>query len=176
MLNIFPPSQLIIFRFCIVWVFLLSGTLTSRVYPNNIHDAHTRPEVEYNADSNSTCTQPAAPIVWLHVHVPKTAGLYLLQHLKFKLRLNTFHDMRGIDFLGLTPDAQAQYDAVLGHFGYGLHLAESWHLSSLRTPRYTTVLRHPVDRLVSQFQFERYGLLVCLWGYMCWFSHFFCRL
>ncbi len=46
-----------------------------------------------------------------------------------------------------------QVAAVAGHFGFGLHASPRWKLND-HEPRYMTVLREPIARLISQFQFE----------------------
>lgn len=94
------------------------------------------------------------PLV-VFVHVPKTAGLSMLLYLQQGLSIPVFHAVHPGQFLSLPQESQNRYSAVFGHFGYGLHKLEGWKLPpALRRPAYATMLRHPVSRIVSQFQFE----------------------
>ncbi|MGD0102979.1 MAG: hypothetical protein ABSC06_02955 [Rhodopila sp.] len=96
--------------------------------------------------------------LWLDMqyflHLPKTAGTSLLAHVRANLppeRLFTvYHGITRQDFKYYRHLVRPE-TLLFGHFSFGFH--ELWHDA---VPRYATVLRHPVDRVVS---FYRY----CLW-------------
>ena len=100
--------------------------------------------------------------ILVYVHIPKCAGLSMLMHLRQHVlagsksaRRGVFHALRASQFLALDFDAQNEYGAVVGHFGFGIHVADGWKLS--RPALFLTMLREPVSRIVSQFQFENPG-------------------
>ena len=97
------------------------------------------------------------PPILLHLHIPKTGGAFLRAHMEQSLRDRRqtlfAYGLRGAgSFLDLAEDAQMLAGGVHGHFGYGMHLRPGWKLTNLRRPLYTTVLRDPVERTISQFQ------------------------
>jgi hypothetical protein len=83
------------------------------------------------------------------MHIGKTAGTSLHHMLCENLRdLSIYHTSRpGFD--NTTPDEIEPYDLILGHFCYR-------HTSKFRPERFMiTVLRDPVDRVVSLYNFLR---------------------
>lgn len=84
------------------------------------------------------------------MHIPKTAGIALDQALREALRPERSLDaltMLGIAYLA---DSDLEdFDYIHGHFGYRL-------FHRLKRPsRKITVLRHPVDRVISSYYYYR---------------------
>ncbi len=91
----------------------------------------------------------------LFVHIPKTAGTTMTQVLKHNYReprtyyLGSNVQPRIADFMALSAEAQAHYELVVGHMSYGLHAS----LPPTRPHRYFTMLRDPIERVISLYFF-----------------------
>ena len=109
--------------------------------------------------------------ILIYVHIPKTGGAFMRRYLReglkqrnatmFSYGLGTRH---GNSFLDWPAERQNRFTLVHGHFGYGIHMVHGWKLSELRTPTYLTMLRHPVDRILSQFYFEMRSPMGRIWN------------
>ncbi|MBM2816011.1 MAG: hypothetical protein HW421_2773 [Ignavibacteria bacterium] len=85
--------------------------------------------------------------IFLHLH--KTAGNTIGEFLKnaygskhfLEFELDNFFD----DYIRLIPDIN--YKMIKGHFSYGIHK----HINSQDDYKYFTVLRNPVNRVISNF-------------------------
>src|SRR6056297_2979408 len=90
--------------------------------------------------------------VFIFLHITKTGGRTLEKVLRSMLKPNggTWYDFDGSlksyeSFMALQPHEKDAFDALYGHFHYGIH-------ETLTRPyRYVTLLRHPVDRVVSHY-------------------------
>jgi hypothetical protein len=93
--------------------------------------------------------------VLIFVHIPKTAGTTLGRILERQFprdQIYTFdhNEQRQIDRLKiLSTEEKDQIRCVKGHVPFGLH---EWFS---QTPRYVTVLRHPIERAVSGYYFSQ---------------------
>lgn len=110
--------------------------------------------------------RPSAPDVLIHLHIPKTGGTSLNSMVQHGFPEAEVSDTMIIgseryNCLGLAPyelcrERFASYAAddlrriryVTGHLPMGLHQAFD------RTAKYFTVIRHPVDRVISDFFFR----------------------
>lgn len=98
----------------------------------------------FRSDGNIT-RHPKKP--FLFVHVPKTAGSTLSSVFKRNERPSRFLHTWAQPHLYDMPKVAAK-DTVFGHFRYGLHFYFR------RNCTYMTVLREPVDRVVSHYYFH----------------------
>lgn len=91
--------------------------------------------------------------VLIYLHVPKCAGQTLSSALRLSFRRSRVLYLDGLDkplheVVGsISPEALSQVELVLGHIHYGVHKFLP------REPAYVTVLRDPVDRVVSLYKF-----------------------
>jgi hypothetical protein len=91
----------------------------------------------------------------IFLHLPKTAGSTLTTVLRWQYRrlrpeqIMRFDTQgRGFDDIGLLPiDHRAQLKVLMGHFPYGVHD----HLPN--ACRYVTIVREPVQRVVSTYRY-----------------------
>jgi hypothetical protein len=93
----------------------------------------------------------------IFVHIPKAAGTTLnhiieahyTQENSFATSMTRLHPEGSLDAFEALSDAErARIRLLNGHMGFGLH-------EKLPRPAlYVTLLRHPVDRVVSNFYFE----------------------
>jgi hypothetical protein len=93
----------------------------------------------------------------IFVHIPKTAGStlnYIIEsHFtpenSFGTSMTRHHPEGTLDgFMALSPEQRAPIRLLNGHMGFGLHE---------RLPRsaaYVTILRHPVERVLSHYAYE----------------------
>jgi len=99
--------------------------------------------------------QRTKPLLFF-VHIPKTAGTtlggILVQHYG-RDRVFACHPDRSIvgytaeDFLSFPAEKRNKFQLVRGHFGYGLH-------EDYQEPyKYITILRDPVDRVISHYYY-----------------------
>ena len=95
--------------------------------------------------------KPARPVVFLHI--PKTAGSTLYRIIESHYRWETIYTLWQTgtldEFQQLSPAALAKIEMLRGHFAFGLQqqLPE--------TAVYFTILREPVDRVISYYHFIR---------------------
>ena len=96
------------------------------------------------------------------IHIPKTGGTTILDILRKQVYFNQFKRIHSIysphpkKFLRNIPRILDEIKSLSilpkvigGHFGYGVHQA----LDTL--PRYFTVLRNPIERVVSEYYFTK---------------------
>lgn len=97
------------------------------------------------------------PPIDLFVHIPKTAGTTMIQLLMQNypqagtFNLGSIVQQRITEFKSLTPDQQNNYQLVVGHMSYGLHE----YIAPSRSYRYFTMMRDPVERVLSLYYFIR---------------------
>lgn len=105
----------------------------------------------------SRVSSPSRRIV-LFLHIPKAAGLTLYEILDREYgrsRIYTFAGGRqrlqtAVDqFFVLPASQQDRYDLLRGHFGFGIHERIG------RAASYITLLREPVDRVVSHYHYVK---------------------
>src|SRR5579863_3694148 len=122
-----------------------------------------------NGDTPSNVgARPAAPDILIHLHIPKTGGTSLNSMVQHGFRndevvgIEVFDEMgRELrDGLGLaryeycrqllasSANDLRRIRYVTGHLPIGLHRAFD------RCAKYFTVIRHPVDRVISEFFFR----------------------
>jgi hypothetical protein len=105
--------------------------------------------------STPTVPQRTEPLLFF-IHIPKTAGTtlggILVQHYG-RDRVFACHPDRAIvgytaeDFLSFPAEKRNNFQLVRGHFGYGLH-------EDYQEPyKYITILRDPVDRVISHYYY-----------------------
>ena len=116
--------------------------------------------------SSNLKVRPSAPDVLIHLHIPKTGGTSLNSMVQHAFEGTEVSDTMVIgseryNCLGLAPfelcrehfasyggDDLRRIRYVTGHLPMGLHQAFD------RTVKYFTVIRHPVDRVISDFFFR----------------------
>jgi hypothetical protein len=89
----------------------------------------------------------------IFVHLPKTAGTTLARIIERNYGsaavLSLYGSSTGEELATMSAAALAQFRAVMGHFSFGAH-------RFLPTPSpYITMLREPVDRVISHYYFVR---------------------
>ena len=90
----------------------------------------------------------------IFVHIPKTGGSTMRQIIlnnvdpRRTLTVGSDHEKVMREFAALSQHERDQYVAALGHFRYGIH-----RFFSSGTPRYFTMLRHPVERTLSNYSY-----------------------
>ncbi len=127
---------------------------------------HRSQDPESSNASTNIGVRPAVPAVLIHLHIPKTGGTSLNSMVHHGFRNNEILDITVIpaaryNGLGLAPhelcrqhlashapDALRRIRYVSGHLPVGLHRAFD------RTAKYFTIIRHPVDRVISDFFFR----------------------
>ncbi len=110
--------------------------------------------------------RPSVPDILIHLHIPKTGGTSLNSMVQHAFAGAEISDTMAIgseryNCLGLAPyelcrerfasyagDDLRRIRYVTGHLPMGLHRAFD------RTAKYFTVIRHPVDRVISDFFFR----------------------
>lgn len=92
----------------------------------------------------------------IFLHIPKTAGTAIRDIVKGNYRKREIHNFPDIDareameeFRRLPEEDRRRFRAVLGHMWFGLHEAIP------RPAAYVTLLRDPVDRIVSHYHFVK---------------------
>ena len=110
-------------------------------------------------------TRLVAPDILIHLHIPKTGGMSLSSMIKHAFRNDEIFDStaRGDEIYtglgvatdecchkrlsGLSPNARCRLRYVAGHVPMGIHRELD------RPAKYFTVIRNPIDRVVSYFFF-----------------------
>ena len=88
------------------------------------------------------------------IHIPKTSGSTVCAALRKKFAKSEQISWYGRDRFrsglpALAKEINSDTNFVAGHFAYGIDTFVS------RTVEYFTILRHPVDRVISSFEFTR---------------------
>lgn len=100
--------------------------------------------------------RPRRPLYWprplVFLHIPKAGGSTLQDYILSHYPGGRFYRFTGdtqqwLDFPSIPEDERALYDALAGHVHFGVHR----HLPDPST--YITMLRDPVDRVVSHYYF-----------------------
>lgn len=95
--------------------------------------------------------QPGKPVVFLHI--PKTAGSTLYRIIETHYRWESIYTMWQTgtldEFKQLPPEKLAKIEMLRGHFAFGL----AKQLPT--TAAYFTILREPIDRVISYYHFVR---------------------
>ena len=82
----------------------------------------------------------------IFIHIPKTAGTSLYQMLKTSLG----EEKVGYSYILTSPPAYyMKYEYLIGHFDYDL----AYYLLPNREKKFYTILRNPIDRLISKYLF-----------------------
>jgi hypothetical protein len=95
-----------------------------------------------------------APRPLIYIHLPKAGGstlqeVIVRQYAGGRSFRFTGDSARYAEFLALRPEARREFDLLLGHVQFGLH----HHLPDPAT--YITMLRDPVERVISHYHFVR---------------------
>ena len=123
-----------------------------------------------NGDAPSNVgARPTAPDILIYLHIPKTGGTSLNSMVQHGFRNDEVFGIRVYDSMGrdlrdglglaryeycgqllasYAPDDRRRIRYVTGHLPIGLHRAFD------RRANYFTVIRHPVDRVISEFFFR----------------------
>lgn len=96
-----------------------------------------------------------APVL-IFLHVPKAGGISLLSVIRDNYRSARIYEVGGnrpslaeLEFRGMSERERLAFDAIAGHLRFGLH-------ECIRRPTtYLTVLRDPIDRVLSTYAFVR---------------------
>lgn len=103
---------------------------------------------------------------YIFIHIPKTAGTSfrseLIKNIKSNYHgyadleglVNNNHYLHEIKSPFNNPSIFEQYETFSSHMAYGLHA----HLNSPYT--YLTVLRNPVDRIISHYRFDMQRIMI----------------
>jgi Sulfotransferase family len=121
--------------------------------------------IQQRGEAHTLGDRLSAPDVLIHLHIPKTGGTSLNSMIQHGFRddeiSDTMFNGTKLNGLGLAPYelckkrfssyAPDQFDRiryVTGHLPMGLHRALP------RPAKYFTIIRHPVDRVISDFFFR----------------------
>ena len=84
------------------------------------------------------------------LHIPKTAGTTLISIIDDHFNLDSIlHEQVWNEILPKIPETFSQFRLIRGHFGYGLHRVLT------KKPLFLTMLREPVDRVLSFYEHIR---------------------
>ena len=155
----FPLNPALSRATMMTWLLTAFGTVLPLLLCTHVHFVHGD---DPTSSLRSRGQQHGPDGIIVHLHIPKTAGAFLRQYMSQSLEARRHRNVPESEFFGYglggqgsflakSAEVQAQYGAVHGHIGYGMHQQPGW---TRGLPRYTTVLRNPVDRIISQFQYE----------------------
>ena len=113
-----------------------------------------------NADPAATIitTPPSHHAFFVSIHIPKSAGTTLASIFDRVYRRRVLFDYPSMDEIA-SPDPlfDKHKDFVSSYFkGIHGHFAATRYLPIFSTARYISCLRHPVKRIISQYQHEYY--------------------
>jgi hypothetical protein len=87
------------------------------------------------------------------LHIPKTAGSTLVEVIKRQYRSNEIYELNnssfGEELAGLPESRREEIRAIWGHFYFGVHTYIE------RPSTYVTMLRDPVERVISHYYYVR---------------------
>jgi len=93
---------------------------------------------------------PQKPVVFLHL--PKTAGSSLRDHIKANLNHGFMHYSKESWKALIRSKDMRSYDFFAGHFNYGFHkLLEKRRVCDMRQ---ITMLRNPIERVISAYYYH----------------------
>jgi hypothetical protein len=103
-------------------------------------------------------TQPAAPTQkgLIFLHIPKTAGMTMYEIVSRQFPKEAIYWVAGHrngedvqQFMDMPEEQRRRYSCMLGHTSYGIH--EYF----LHPVDYLTILRRPVDRIISHYYYVK---------------------
>lgn len=128
-----------------------TGTVTFTIAAGD----RTLYESRHIVDPHLTMEREAAPVLFF-IHIPKTAGTKIrsIIHRNYpKSRILPVYQsgvgINGTSLSMLSRTTLNRYDVVFGHYAHGLHQRFS------RPALYATMLRDPVDLILSAYLFQR---------------------
>ncbi len=90
-------------------------------------------------------TKPS-PLLFF-IHIPKTAGssIYQILHREYSKRLGIFYDLTPREWEMTLARPDHGFDCIFGHYWFG------FHAHSARPYEYATMMRHPVEAVLSYY-------------------------
>jgi len=105
----------------------------------------------FTVTRTSNVTEPLRPFIF--IHLPKCAGS--------SIRASALISSQAALMLWDVPDdrqltmfQQFLQSGIVGHFPYGYH----FFFPPNKQPAYATILRHPIDRVLSHYEYHRYEI------------------
>ncbi|MFB9275651.1 hypothetical protein [Cohnella cellulosilytica] len=90
---------------------------------------------------------PGRPPLLFFIHIPKTAGssIHQILHRAYGARLGIYYDRSPAEWEMTLARPDHGLDCVFGHYWFGLHA------HSARPYEYATMMRHPVEAILSYY-------------------------